>query len=80
MTRLSGLIAATFTPMTAEGEIDCGPIAAIVERLVGEGVEGLYKGLAPSLLKAAPATAITFLVYEALVRSLLPPPGSNDAP
>ena len=42
MTRLSGLIAATFTPMTAEGEIDCGPIAAIVERLVGEGVEGLY--------------------------------------
>ena len=28
--------------MTAEGEIDCGPIAAIVERLVGQGVEGLY--------------------------------------
>ncbi|KAH7289041.1 hypothetical protein KP509_31G055100 [Ceratopteris richardii] len=31
-----------------------------------EGIAGLYKGLYPSLVKAAPASAITFLVYEIL--------------
>ncbi|KAI5080057.1 hypothetical protein GOP47_0005536 [Adiantum capillus-veneris] len=31
-----------------------------------EGVAGLYKGLYPSLVKTAPASAITFLVYELL--------------
>lgn len=42
VTRLSGLIAATFTPMTREGEVSCGPIADIVERLIADGVQGLY--------------------------------------
>lgn len=32
--------------------------------LQDEGVAGLYKGLYPSLVKAAPASAITFVVYE----------------
>ena len=64
----------------ARGEYAKGLLDCLGRILAAEGVEGLYKGLAPSLLKAAPATAITFLVYEALVRSLLPPPGSNDAP
>ncbi|MCO5602383.1 hypothetical protein L7F22_056514 [Adiantum nelumboides] len=31
-----------------------------------EGIAGLYKGLYPSLVKAAPASAITFVVYEIL--------------
>ncbi|MCO5575852.1 hypothetical protein L7F22_029657 [Adiantum nelumboides] len=31
-----------------------------------EGIAGLYKGLYPSLVKAAPASAITFVVYELL--------------
>jgi solute carrier family 25 thiamine pyrophosphate transporter 19 len=29
-----------------------------------EGVKSLYKGLAPSLLKVAPANAVTFMVFE----------------
>lgn len=29
-----------------------------------EGVRSLYKGLAPSLLKVAPANAVTFMVFE----------------
>ena len=29
-----------------------------------EGVLGLYKGLLPSVLKAAPSSAITFFVYS----------------
>ena len=42
MRKLSGLIAATFTPMTAAGEIACGPIVPMVERLIADGVTGLY--------------------------------------
>jgi len=33
-----------------------------------EGVRGFYKGLVPGLLKSAPASAITFAVYEAVTR------------
>lgn len=29
-----------------------------------EGIRSLYKGLAPSLLKVAPANAVTFMVFE----------------
>lgn len=42
MRKLSGLIAATFTPMTAAGEIACGPIVSMVKRLIADGVTGLY--------------------------------------
>jgi solute carrier family 25 thiamine pyrophosphate transporter 19 len=38
-----------------------GAIASIAAR---EGVRGLYKGLMPGLVKSAPASAITFAVYE----------------
>ena len=31
-----------------------------------EGLQGLYKGLLPSVLKAAPSAAVTFLVYDLL--------------
>ena len=34
---------------------------------VREGLRGLYKGSIPSLVKAAPAAAITFSVYEAML-------------
>lgn len=37
-----------------------------------EGVPGLFKGLSPSLLKAAPTAAVTFTVYELAVQCLLP--------
>ena len=29
-----------------------------------EGLAGLYKGIVPSVMKAAPAGAVTFVVYE----------------
>lgn len=40
--QLEGLVAATFTPMTADGKIDCEPIGAMVDSLVASGVAGLY--------------------------------------
>ncbi|KAJ8766402.1 hypothetical protein K2173_022461 [Erythroxylum novogranatense] len=39
---------------------------AFVRILEAEGCAGLYKGILPSTLKAAPAGAVTFVVYEAL--------------
>ena len=38
-----------------------GAVRAIARR---EGVAGFYKGLAPGLIKSAPASAITFAAYE----------------
>jgi len=64
----------------AQGEYARGLLDCLRRILAAEGVEGLYKGLAPSLLKAAPATAVTFVVYEALVRALLPPAGDGSGP
>jgi len=40
--------------------------------LAKEGILGFYKGLLPGLLKAAPASAITFTVYNAVVNLLSP--------
>jgi solute carrier family 25 thiamine pyrophosphate transporter 19 len=36
-----------------------------------EGIAGLWKGSVPSIVKAAPAAAITFTAYEALIGLLL---------
>ncbi len=36
-----------------------------------EGLRGLYKGILPSCLKSAPATAVTFATYELCIRTLL---------
>lgn len=35
-----------------------------------EGCRGFYKGLFPNLLKVVPAASITYLVYEAMKKSL----------
>ena len=44
-----------------------------LQRIVAnEGWTGLYKGMLPSVLKAAPAAAITFAMYEILIRELEP--------
>lgn len=40
----------------------------ILER---EGIKGFYKGLTPALLKAAPASGITFAVYELCIMILV---------
>ena len=36
-----------------------------------EGVRGLYKGSIPSIIKAAPAAAVTFSAYEVALRAIL---------
>jgi N-acetylneuraminate lyase len=40
--RLVGLVAATFTPLRADGSLDLGLIPAVVDRLERDGVAGLY--------------------------------------
>lgn len=35
-----------------------------------EGYRGFYKGLFPNLLKVVPAASITYLVYEAMKKTL----------
>ncbi|PQO39408.1 N-acetylneuraminate lyase [Blastopirellula marina] len=40
--QLKGLVAATFTPFTAEGRIDRDPVGGMVDALVASGVAGLY--------------------------------------
>jgi N-acetylneuraminate lyase len=54
--RLTGLIAATFTPMKADGSLDLDKVPAMVEHLLVDGVGGLYvcgsTGEGPSLTVA----------------------------
>lgn len=40
--RLTGIIAATFTPMTEKGEVDLAQIPGFVEHLLARGVDGFY--------------------------------------
>lgn len=35
-----------------------------------EGVRGFYKGITPNLLKNVPASSITFIVYENVLKLL----------
>ena len=35
-----------------------------------EGYSGFYKGIFPNLLKVVPAVSITYMVYEAMKKSL----------
>lgn len=42
--RLTGLIAATYTPMHADGSINLDPIPRMVEHLARSGVSGIYIG------------------------------------
>jgi len=66
---------AGFSRSLAYGErVDAGAyksfFAAVRTIARGEGVGGFYKGLTPSLIKSAPASAITFSVFEAARRFL----------
>lgn len=40
--KLAGVIPATYTPLGSDGAIDLGRIPPLVERLVSDGVDGLY--------------------------------------
>jgi N-acetylneuraminate lyase len=42
--RLSGLIAATYSPVTADGSVDVSAIAAMVDRLTADRIGGLFIG------------------------------------
>ena len=42
MENLSVLIAATFTPMKEDGRLDLAKIPNVVEKLISEGINGLY--------------------------------------
>ena len=52
---------------SAEFRSFASAFGAILKR---EGVRGFYKGLAPGLIKSAPASAITFAAYDAAIRLL----------
>ncbi|XP_057862445.2 folate transporter 1, chloroplastic isoform X4 [Cryptomeria japonica] len=41
---------------------------ALTETLRFEGIRGLYKGIVPNLLRNVPASSITFLVYENVLK------------
>jgi hypothetical protein len=45
-----------------------GMISVIKNTLHNEGIFGLYRGLTLQLFKTAPASAITFLVYETVIK------------
>jgi solute carrier family 25 thiamine pyrophosphate transporter 19 len=47
-----------------------GGLACLLALARSEGLRGLYKGLLPNLLKAAPASGITFVSYEAIIGAL----------
>ncbi|MEM9365770.1 MAG: dihydrodipicolinate synthase family protein [Planctomycetota bacterium] len=40
--KLSGLVAATYTPLTEEGCVNTAVIPALTDHLIGEGIQGLY--------------------------------------
>ena len=60
---------AAYGASVARGQY-AGALHCLVQLARTEGAAGLYKGLAPNLLKAAPASGITFVVYEALVAAM----------
>lgn len=41
------------------------------EILQKEGIAGFYKGALPSVMKAAPAAAVTFAAYEVILRAIV---------
>ena len=45
---------------------------ACIEMWRGEGVRGFYRGLGVNVMKVTPATAIVFVIYEAVRASFTP--------
>ena len=42
ITRIEGLVAATYTPFDADGHVDTAVIPRLVDRLLDNGIRGLY--------------------------------------
>lgn len=51
--------------------VRCGMCNCFRELYAADGIRGLFRGLVPNYLKAAPASAITFVVFEHTQRVLL---------
>lgn len=47
-----------------------GVVDVVRKTLAREGVGGLYKGLVPNVVRVMPQAALTFLVYESVMRHL----------
>ena len=47
-----------------------GPIDCVVKILKIEGIRGLYKGLAPTMIRLTPHTVILWLVQEKILQLL----------
>ncbi|KAI0974548.1 mitochondrial dicarboxylate carrier protein [Xylaria arbuscula] len=56
-----------------------GTIQTIRQILTQEGVRGLYRGLTVSLMKAAPASAVTMWTYERVLNLLIDHGGDDSA-
>jgi N-acetylneuraminate lyase len=67
--RMTGLVAATFTPMHADGTLNLAQVEPIVEHLIGSGVAGLYvcgtTGEGPSLSTEERESVVTAYVAAA---------------
>ncbi|RYG85765.1 MAG: M20/M25/M40 family metallo-hydrolase [Alphaproteobacteria bacterium] len=78
-----------FTPVIENGYIwgrgasdmkyDMSTMIATLIQLKREGFTGLYKGLVPNLLRVLPQAAVTFLVYETVMRILATQVAKQDA-
>lgn len=63
-----------------EGQLAARPLmSCLAEIYQREGLAGLWKGSVPSLVKAAPAAALTFTAYEALVAWLVSAAAARNA-
>ena len=71
---MTGLVAATFTPMHADGTLNLGQVEPMVEHLIGSGVAGLYvcgtTGEGPSLSNEERESVVT--AYVAAARGRIP--------
>lgn len=47
-----------------------GVLDTLRRTLANEGLGGLYKGIVPNVLRVMPQSAITFLVYESVMKAL----------
>ncbi|KAI1810570.1 mitochondrial dicarboxylate carrier protein [Poronia punctata] len=56
-----------------------GTISSIQQIVKKEGMRGLYRGLTVSLLKAAPASAVTMWTYERILNLLVSYDGENSS-
>lgn len=57
-----------------------GVAHTIRQTLRREGLPGFYRGLVPNVLRVVPQSAITFVVYESVMKWLQPPDAARGGP